>query len=519
MRRLSLAIATAVATALAVLPAGTAGAHEVRRIPAAPAVDVPVVTSPNVRLLTTLPESQAISGEFAHTGNYFYVSSGDSISVYDTSNPKAPILKGILPNIVFENEAMSYGERKKADGTLERFVLVGVDLYDVAAGVPPRGNALGKEVMVIDVTDPTNPHVRSTTPYSATETPYGELTTSSHTVQCVNVACKFAYTAGSRGFFSIIDLRNLDQPYQLKTVASPAAGPNPVFTRGAGHYWDFDGTARGWHTGSGGAAVFNVRDPRNPVPVNATNEKGISSPYNDFILHNSMRPNGKKFTAGAPPSLSSGNILLVTEEDYFNDGEELACDQAGTIQTWYIPDLDAAAYQAGNPTGLPSKGNISPLDISNVVAEFGGGASAPAGAFCSAHWFDYHQSGILAQGYYQQGVRFVDVRDPGNIKQYGYFTGGATEVWDAYWVPQRNSNGVATRKKTNIVYVVDFTRGIDVLQVDLPSKDLGAGTESTASTPGGAAAGGRPTAASTVPPTLALLTLSGAAALRRRMRG
>ncbi len=520
MRRLSLAVTAVAAGALVVGSAGAASAHSTRpSAPTAPSVPAPVVTSPNVHLLTTLPNPNAISGTFSRDGRYFYVSSSNAISVYDVSNPRQPVFKSTLPNLVFENESMTYGERRLANGNLNRFVLVGVDLYDVTPTDVRRGNVRGKQVLVIDVSDPMNLHVDGRTPYSPTETLPGALTTSSHTVQCVTLSCEYAYTAGSKGKFSIIDIRSDHDPKQVKEVASPAAGANSIFVGGAGHYWDFDGTGRGWHTGSGGATVFDVRKPLNPVPVNATNAKGISSPYNDFILHNSQRPNGSRFARGTPASLSNGNVLLVTEEDYFNDGEEVACDKAGTIQTWYVPDFDGAAYRAGNPTGLPSKGNIRPLDISNVVAEFGGGASAPVGAFCSAHWFDYHQTGILAQGYYQQGLRFVDVRDPRNIKQYGYFTGGATEVWDAYWVPQRTSTGVSARKKSDIVYAVDFVRGIDVLEVDLPSKDLGAGAERTASAPTGTAAAGHPAAVATAPATLGLLVLSGAAALRRRMRG
>jgi len=151
-------------------------------------------------------------------------------------------------------------------------------------------------------------------------------------------------------------------------------------------------------------------------------------------------------------------VLLVTEEDYANDGDEIVCDKAGTFQTWHVPDL------AGGAT-------IAPLDIINPVA-VGDGLSAPIGGFCSAHWFDYHQSGVTAQGYYQQGLRFLDVRDPTDIKQYGYVTGGASEVWDAYWVPQRDRSGRATGKKTEIVYTADFVRGVDVFEVDLPGRDL-----------------------------------------------
>jgi hypothetical protein len=89
-------------------------------------------------------------------------------------------------------------------------------------------------------------------------------------------------------------------------------------------------------------------------------------------------------------------------------------------------------------------------------------------AFCSAHWFDVHQSGIVAQGFYEGGLRLIDVRDPRDLKEYGYVASGLSEVWDAYWVPQRNKNGVAGGNKTNIVYTVDAVRGLDVYTVDLP---------------------------------------------------
>jgi hypothetical protein len=95
--------------------------------------NVPLVMSPNVRLVDTFPETQGISGEFARTGDFFYMSSLDSVSVFDTSDPLHPKLRGTLANLVFENEAMSYGGRRKADGSLERFVLVGNDLYNVTA--------------------------------------------------------------------------------------------------------------------------------------------------------------------------------------------------------------------------------------------------------------------------------------------------------------------------------------------------------------------------------------------------
>jgi len=464
------ALASVVAVGTVLCPAALA--HDPRadrpsRSTATSGVSLPLVTSPNVRVVDSFPETLGISGEFARTGPFFYVSSLDSISVFDTSDARRPRLRGVLPNLVFENEAMSYGERIEG-GVLRRFVLVGNDLYNVTvdpATGPQRGRIGGGEVIVVDVTDPDHPRVRSRTPGSRA-TP-GAVTTSTHTVQCLTTSCEYAYTAGDSGAFSVIDLRDLDRPVQVATPLSPASTSNAIFATGAGHYWDFDAAGVGWHTGSGGAAAFDVSDPLVPRPRNGTNAQGTQTPWNDFIHHNSQRPNASRFSVGTAPSVANGNVLLVTEEDYFKDGDELVCDRAGSFQTWEIPSLDGAGYSAGTP----GAGSIRPLDLINPV-KVGDGLSAPVGAFCSAHWFDYHQSGIIAQGYYQQGLRFIDVRNARDLGQYAYVTGGATEVWDAYWVPQRNSKGVAQAKKTNLVYTTDLVRGLDVFEVDVPTKDL-----------------------------------------------
>ncbi len=460
-------LALALVIGVAAAAPGVASAHGNKPKPGTHAVEglaVPLATSPNVRLVDTVPvETGMISAAFARTGPYFYTSSLDSISVFDTSDPGHPQLTGTVDNLVFENEAMTYGERRRPGTTPERFVLVGADLYQASTSDIQHVNTGGGELIVVDVTDPTNPHVRSRV----------EVPNSTHTVACVDDwDCTHAYSAGDHSEFSVIDLTDLDAPRVAGTHTSSAAGPNEVFSGGAGHEWNFDGTGLGWHTGSGGTAVFDVTDPVDPVPVNGTDENGTAAGWNDFIHHNSLRPNGKRFKAGAAPSLSNGNVLMVTEEDYLNDGDEVLCERAGSVQTWWVKDLDGAAYRAGDPS-TPDTGTITPLDASNVPHEFGGGLTLPAGAFCSAHWFDYHQSGILAQGYYQAGLRLVDVRDPRHITQYGFATGGGTEVWDAYWVPQRNARGQATGKKTNYVYTADAVRGIDVYQVDLPGSDLG----------------------------------------------
>jgi hypothetical protein len=467
-------------------------------------VSVPVISSPNIRLVTNVPDTAGISGVFARSAPYFYVSSTDSITVYDVSDPTQPRITGVLPNLVFENEAMNYGETK-VGGVVNRFVLVGVDLIEASPAAPDH---IGRsnEVMVVDVTDPAHPQIRSRV----------ATTTNTHTVSCIHETdCRYAYTAGRNGQFSIVDLGDLDHPREVDSdpamdgtqpYASPAGGPNAAFTSGAGHKWNFDDAGYGTHVGSGGSAMFDVSEPVHPRLVATTDEHGTQGPWNDFIHHNSYRPNASRFVPGRSPDVQKGNVLLVTEEDY----ENTDCSTAGSFQTWQVGSLD----------GTP--GTLTPLDRINPV-DLGEGVSAPHMAFCSAHWFDYHPSGIVAEGYYEGGLRLLDVRDPRDIKEYGYVASGLSEVWDAYWVPQRTKTGVATGAKTNLVYTVDAVRGIDVYAVDLPTggaADTGGGLLGTViGALGLGGAGG--TGGTGVDPAaslgiLTLVALAGMSAARRR---
>lgn len=449
-------------------------------------VSVPVISSPNIRLAWSVPDTAAISGVFARSAPYFYVSSTDSITVYDVSDPVRPVPTGVLSNIVFENEAMNYGE-KKVDGVVNRFVLVGADLVDYSPTAPTDVSTFNS-LLVVDVTDPAKPYIRSRL----------KTSTNTHTVSCINEAdCRYVYTAGSRGKFSVVDLADLDNPREVGVFDSPAGGPNAVFTRGAGHKWNFDNAGYGVHTGSGGSAIFDVSDPAAPRLAATTDENGVKGPWNDFIHHNSARPNAASFDAAAAPSLAKGNVLLVTEEDY----ENTDCATAGSLQTWQVTSLDGTL------------GTVHPLDRINPV-DLGEGVAAPNMAFCSAHWFDVHQSGIVAQGYYEGGLRLIDARDPRDLKEYGYVASGLSEVWDAYWVPERNKNGVARSSKTNIVYTVDAVRGLDVYTVDMPGS-----TQSTPLLGGVGPAGGGPGTAGLVAlvVTLGLGAATAVGTARRRL--
>ncbi len=411
--------------------------------------NLPLISSGNVTQVSSNPSAAGISGCFLKTKPLYVQSNLDSVRVYDVSEPTRPALTGVLASLQFENEAMSCGERRYPKGEIRRFALVGVDLYQAAPGDISHVNVGGGELMVVDVTDPANPRIAGRAPG----------TTSTHTLSCVDeFDCNYAYSAGSNGSsrFSIFDLRDLDHPVELDS--DPATPGVQGFTSPtAGHRWDFDDAGIGTHTGFKGASMWDLSNPRAPRVITTTGQAGMGTDpaypgWNDFILHNSQRPNAKAFRPDTAPSTANGNVLLVTEEDY----EQTDCSQAGSFQTWWVKRLD----------GTP--GAIVPLD--KVELSDLGTFPLPQGAFCSSHWFDYHPSGIVAAGFYGGGTQFIDVRDARHIKSYGHATWGASEVWDAYWVPVYNKGGVMTSKKTNLAYSVDLVRGLDVFRVDLPGK-------------------------------------------------
>ena len=287
-------------------------------------VSVPVISSPNIRFVGNFPDTAAISGVFAKSAPYFYVSSTDSITVFDVSDPVHPRPTGVLPNLVFENEAMNYGE-KLVDGVVNRFVLVGADLVEYSP-TDPAYVAEDNEMMVVDVTDPANPYIRSRL----------KTQTNTHTVSCLEETnCQYAYTAGRNGQFSVVDLSDLDNPREAGVFTSPAGGPNARFKRGAGHKWNFDDAGYGVHTGSGGSAIFDVSDPTAPRVVATTDANGVTGPWNNFIHHNAARPNAFEFDAGQAPNLSMGNSCSSPRRTTRTPtAQRRAASSPGTSRRW-----------------------------------------------------------------------------------------------------------------------------------------------------------------------------------------
>ena len=96
-----------------------------------------------------------------------------------------------------------------------------------------------------------------------------------------------------------------------------------------------------------------------------------------------------------------------------------SCDGQGLLQPWRITDQH-------NPDGTIK---LELLDLwTTELNELmdGTGRSNPLGlpttVNCSAHWFDVSGS-LIAQGWYDQGVRFLDVSDGPDGDQAGRVLG------------------------------------------------------------------------------------------------
>jgi hypothetical protein len=228
-----------------------------------------------------------------------------------------------------------------------------------------------------------------------------------HTFTCV-LKCAWAY--GSRG--SIVDLRNPAKPRVAGSWGSlPTTDGFDVTEVSPGMVLTSSRTMR----------LLDARkNPARPVVV----RKGTTS--DNRLLHSNKWPRGGK-----------DKFFLVQGETPFSG---TCTAKSGAIMAWDAKTMRVAGeYRVTN----------------GVYAD----GSPPAGAAgCTAMWFQPHPSfkdgGLVAAGFFEHGVRFLDVDKRGRIDEVGYYTpaGGATIA--AYWITPE------------IVYAVDLEKGIDILRYD-----------------------------------------------------
>ncbi len=255
-------------------------------------------------------------------------------------------------------------------------------------------------LLVIDVKDKANPKV------------VGQLEgVDSHTVSCV-LDCTYAYNSNGQ----IIDLRDPTAP---KLVGN-------------------------WTTGTPVKGAHDVSEVSPGIVVTSSNPM--------LVLDANANPAQPTVVgSGAPPDkrYMHGNLWPRDATDKFV--------LAGGESSGDCDDKTDGAFMTFSPSTDPATGRttLSMVDEFRLFTGLPTDGNSPYDQFC-AHWFDTHPTyadgGLVAMGWYEHGTRFLNVSPEGKISEKGWFypMGGSTSA--AYWITDE------------IVYAVDYQRGIDILK-------------------------------------------------------
>ena len=239
-----------------------------------------------------------------------------------------------------------------------------------------------------------------------------------HTITCV-LDCTWAY--GSYG--EIVDLRDPANPKKVGDWTKTLPG-------GPGTQHDVTEVSPGMVvTSSQTLWVLDARkDPAHPKVV-ATG----TTPDKRFIHANLWPRQGK-------------DRLLLVGGETAEAGTGTSCSDknAGAFMTWDTSDW-------GQTKQLTLIDSYRPDTHTPTT----GGALAYE-TYCS-HWFTprpgWKNGGEVIVGWYEHGTRLLDVARSGKINEIGYFVPAATTASAAYWVTK------------DLVYVLDYQRGLDILRV------------------------------------------------------
>jgi hypothetical protein len=258
-------------------------------------------------------------------------------------------------------------------------------------------------LQVIDVSDKTAPKV------------IGSLDSQDqHTVSCV-LDCTWAY--GSEG--TIVDLRDPKNPKEAGNWLEPIE---------AGSTHDVTEVSPG--------IVLTATEPMTLLDAR-------TNPSNPTLLASTPTPGFTHATLW--PNAGTDRFALVGGE-----AQGPACDDdaSATFQTY-----DTTSWMGAKAFKMLSQFKMQVGSPSDGLS--------PYSTWC-VHWFDehpsFHEGGLVAIAWYEQGTRFLQVGTDGSIKEIGYFLPLMTQASGAYWITDR------------VLYVADYYRGFDVVKFtgDIP---------------------------------------------------
>src|SRR3954464_15691001 len=365
------------------------------------------VMSDNVEFLGSIQQDVGLTAGAKVVGDRLFVTSGKNLSIYDISDPAAPKPLGALHvNIAWENEEVP---------TNGKVLAVASDFYSV--GVPECVAALAPDgcVQLFDVRDPANIKQVGTIPIA------------NHTAECA-LDCKWFY--GRAG--TIIDARGV-----LDGKAPTVAGN-----------WIDELKKQGVEEKS----CHHIREIRpgvlitacQPFAVISVNATDGGSPEPPRVL--SPGEAARCVHSARWPRAGKDKFVLIGGEKNFTGRCELNDSEFSVYSAQRV--LSRAATQVDGP--LPQVGRGG----NGVYAD----GKPVAGALgCSVHWFQEHPTfqdgGLVAISEYEDGVRFLQITPDGQIQEQGYFLSLGSSSSSPKWAG-----------KDDVLYSIDYQRGIDILR-------------------------------------------------------
>jgi hypothetical protein len=390
-----------------------------------------------VKHLANLPEAQgAISVSFLQYGrrDVLFVTGRFGLKSYDiTADPAKPKLIGEL-----NMPGMWQTENTELDPK-RKLIFLARD---------PRafgGNVLTGEsgVYIVDISRPERLEM-----IKYFQVPAG------HTTSCIN-DCDYLWTGGPA--------TAANQPPEwggrpiwvtdVRDPRNPKVFPNPIdLYRNDGktdysHDVQVDEQGIAWVSGRGGVRGYHTsgvhRDPLtgkarratalNPIPYAGGGISELTAASR--FMHNAARPVGRD-----RGRWGRDDLIFVTEES-FTPG----CATDGVLVIASIRgSYNGQAWRSTPETPFR-------LDTVGSFSVAGQEGSDPALEKCSAHYFDL-KGDIIAQSFFDQGTRFIDVSDPTNPRQIAYFRPAVTASWQPVF-------------HRGLVYVADDFRGVDILEL------------------------------------------------------
>ena len=270
----------------------------------------------------------------------------------------------------------------------------------VTGNADGSGSPSTNATYIIDVEDKANPTIISKVPGSA-----------QHTMSCI-LDCKWAY--GSDG--NILDLRDPTKPKLVKQRWGDGMPAN------GGH--DVEEIAPGYVlTSSQPIMLLDVHNPIKPK-----------------LLAMGRSEDGRFIHTGRWVSLDDKFLLMAGETNF----RPRCAENTGAFMTW-----DASNWRKSRTFTM-----IDEYRMTNGTYTDGNPTVNQVG--CSSHWHephpDFHNGGIVAAAFFEHGTRFIDVSPTGKIKEVGWHVPWAGSTGAVYWVTDE------------ILYAIDYNRGIDILR-------------------------------------------------------